>query len=270
MIVFPNAKINLGLRILNRRNDGYHNIQSIMVPVKLCDVLEVVKSAHAEDHFSLSGLPVEGASEDNLCIKALGLLRKDFAIPAVEIYLHKCIPTGAGLGGGSSDAAFMLRLLNSKFQLKLSHDRLLSYAAKLGSDCPFFMHSKPMIASSKGEILSDTDLQLHDVFILIVKPEVSMNTAEAYSLIKPSEVSTEVISNLSNRNTWRNTIKNAFEPFVFNRYPELEKIKEKLYSLGAFYASMSGSGSAIYGLFDSQPAPENEFASSRVWIVKTL
>lgn len=267
MIVFPNAKINVGLRILNRRDDGYHDLESIMVPVKLADALELTPSADGKFGFTCSGLEIEGDTGDNLCVKAFRLMQSRYQLPEVKIHLHKVIPAGAGLGGGSSDAAFTLRLLNRMFSLRLCNNDLGSMAAELGSDCAFFIENRPAIAGGRGELLSHTDFSLHDFQIAIVKPHFGISTAEAYSLVKPSGTSLPLDEiQGADPEKWKDLLINDFEMPVIGRWPEIGELKQQFLDMGAVYASLSGSGSAVFGLFLSLP-PElhNAFGDRFLW-----
>lgn len=252
MIVFPNAKINIGLNVVEKRADGFHNIESIFYPVKqLTDVLEIVKQESGEVAFSSSGIDIpQKEGEQNLCEKAYHLLKNDFNISGVKIHLHKVIPIGAGLGGGSADAAFTLKLLNDLFELNLNDEALISYAQKLGSDCAFFIKNKPVYAFNKGDEFIDIDIDLSAYDIKIEYPNIHISTAEAYSGITVQssnqnlkELITEPIEN------WKNHFKNDFEKSVFPNYPQIEKLKAKMYVDGAKFASMTGSGSAVFGIF---------------------
>lgn len=249
MIVFPNAKINLGLNILFKREDGFHEIESIFLPVDLCDVLEFVENNN-ETSFQSTGIPIPGNPKDNLCVKAWGLLYKDFKIPSVKIHLHKHIPIGAGMGGGSADGAFMLSALSEYFKLGLPVERLKSYAGMLGSDCPFFIENKPTYVTGRGEKLEAIDLKLPECEIKIIYPDIHIGTKEAYANIKPS-VPNQSLKEIIKRpcNEWQSTIKNDFEQSVFGNYKELQQVKNELIKNGAIYSSMTGSGSAIYGIF---------------------
>lgn len=252
MISFPNAKINLGLHVTEKRPDGFHNLETVFFPVGWCDALEFVEAG--EFQFSTSGIPISGDLESNLVVKAYRLLQKDFDLPVLKIHLHKQIPFGAGLGGGSSDAAFMLKLLNKSYHLGLDEKELLKYAAVLGSDCPFFILNKPVYATGRGEIMQATDIQLNGMFTLLVKPPVEVSTAKAFQLVVPQKSSLSLPELLSLPvQEWKGKVINQFEQSVFQQYPELEEVKKKLYDLGAVYASMSGSGSCIFGLFNEVP-----------------
>lgn len=250
MLFFPNAKINLGLHILNRRNDGFHDIETLMLPIDLCDALEFVPSN--KTCLTYSGNKMDISPDKDLCMKAYLLLASEFSIPEISIHLHKIIPTGAGLGGGSADAAFMLKSLNTYFNLNLSNDKLIEMASSIGSDCPFFINNSPCIVSGKGEILEPIDFSLKNFKFFVVHPEIHINTAWAYSLSKPDSKRPSLKSIIQNTppENWREFIKNDFEEIVFTKYPEIQRIKEKLYSLGAIYASMTGSGSAVFGIFE--------------------
>ena len=251
MIIFPNCKINLGLNILDKRADGYHNLETVFYPLPFYDVLEVIQSENKLKPYDLfvSGKTIQGNNEDNLCIKAYLLLKKDFPqLPAVKIYLHKVIPMGAGLGGGSSNGAFMLQLLNSKFNLKISEDKLLNYALALGSDCPFFSINKACIAHGRGEMIKPVELNLSGYKLLLVNPGIHISTGWAFSMVQFSKGNK--ISSTINKpvEEWKD-LTNDFEPVVFEKYPSIKTIKDKMYDAGAIYASMSGTGSTVYGLF---------------------
>jgi len=252
MVVFPNAKINIGLQVLNKREDGYHNIESIFYPVGLCDVLEIVKSS--EFSYVQSGLLIQGESIDNLVIKAYNLINQEFAIGSVAIHLHKIIPTGAGLGGGSSNATFTLKLLNELFGLKLDDSKLKSLALVLGSDCPFFVKNEPSLVCGRGEFFNDTKLNLTDKWIKIVHIGLHISTKEAFSKITlKNELNVSKSSSYSDDKLILKHFINAFEKNIFENHPQLKEIKKILEQEGAIYASMTGSGSAIYGIFDSEP-----------------
>ncbi len=258
MIKFPNAKINLGLNIVSRRPDGYHNIETVFYPIALTDIVEVVKAKGDESTLTTSGRDVNCPAEKNLVMKAYRSLEKEFKLPPVDIYLHKNIPDGAGLGGGSSDAASVLLILNEMFALNLTKEELATRAARIGADCAFFVYNTPMIATGIGDILSPIEVQLKGKTLLLVKPNVSVPTAEAYSRVTPAASEVELTDILSNPvNKWKDYLKNDFEPSVFAHHPSLALIKEKIYTLGAEYASMSGSGSSIFGIFESANMAEN-------------
>ena len=252
MIIFPNAKINIGLNIVNRREDGYHDLETIFYPVMIKDVLEIIEAG--ELSFESSGLGIPGRVEDNLCIKGYHLLKKDFDLPPVKIHLHKHIPIGAGLGGGSADAAFFIRLLNQKFELGLTDDRMINYAKKLGADCAFFISNKPVFAFERGDEFEPIRLDLSNYKIVVVMPPVHISTAEAFGGVKPTPAKHALMELINLPITeWRKFIKNDFELNIFRNHPEIRGIKAALYEAGALYASMSGSGAAVFGIFDKTP-----------------
>ncbi|HEX6916196.1 MAG TPA: 4-(cytidine 5'-diphospho)-2-C-methyl-D-erythritol kinase [Chitinophagaceae bacterium] len=257
MIRFPNCKINLGLRVTRKRDDGYHDLETVFYPVALKDALELVPRTEAHEiDFTLTGLPVQGDAESNLCVKAWRLLRRDFpALPAIRMHLHKRIPMGAGLGGGSADGAFTLSMLNDRFRLQLSEEQLLQYALQLGSDCPFFIRNKPSYATGRGEELQPVQLDLSSFRIAIIYPGIHINTGLAFSQIRPTQPPVSLASLIQAPvSTWRETLVNDFEIPVFREYPAIAGIKEKLYAQGAVFASMSGSGSSVFGLFPKDAA----------------
>jgi len=256
MVVFPKAKINFGLRIKGRRPDGYHDIETIFYPVNLCDALELVADSKGldRDTLTLSGFELPGSKEDNIVLRAVSRLREIFQIPFLRIHLHKNIPSGAGLGGGSSDAAFMLRAINRTFGLSLSVDELKVIAAGLGSDCPFFIDCEPASAAGKGEILSPVRDVLSGFYLVLANPGISVSTKEAYKNCTPSnpEKSLQELIN-SPVSEWKDLIINDFEKTVFFIYPQIKSIKQVFYSSGAIFSSMSGSGSTVYGIFYEKP-----------------
>jgi len=264
MLCFPNCKINVGLFITEKRPDGYHNIETIFYPVPLCDILEVIESKKNE--FTTSGLEIPGNRESNLCLKAYNILRKNFNLPPVKIHLHKVIPMGAGLGGGSSNAAYMIRLLNDLFSLNMEIQQMQEIAGSLGSDCSFFIENKPVFATNKGDVFKSINLDLSNYYILLVKPDMHISTPEAYSLITPRKASFPLATiDISKIHEWKQTIKNDFEDFVFTKFPEIKLIKESLYNAGAIYASMSGSGSAVYGIYEKPIDTKGLFNGSVIW-----
>lgn len=257
MVGFPNAKINIGLNIHSKRTDGYHNLQTVFYPINLCDILEVVAPARqTQDELILSGLPIDGKTEDNLVLKAVRALRKEADFPFVQIHLFKNIPFGAGLGGGSADASYTLRLLNEKFCLGKSVNDLAKVAITLGADCPFFLYNKPMYATGIGEDLSPIDLDLKAYQLILVMPHVYVSTRDAFAGIVPEEKPFMLDVLQLSPDLWRDKIGNDFEKTVFTKHPILANIKEKLYQSGALYASMSGSGSVIYGIFPKNVLPQ--------------
>jgi 4-diphosphocytidyl-2-C-methyl-D-erythritol kinase len=270
MISFPNAKINIGLAVTERRDDGYHNLETVFYPVQWCDVLEIIEQkGHATQKvmLSLSGLAVPGPDADNLCVKAYYLLDEAYNLPPVSMFLHKVIPSGAGLGGGSSDGAHALKMLNALFHLNLNGQQLEAYALKLGSDCPFFIRNHPVFATGRGEKFQETALSLEGYHIAVVKPPCTVSTREAFAGISARK---PLYSPLSAAGlpveSWKGKIVNDFEQTVFRSFPEIEVIRETLYGLGAVYASMSGSGSSVYGLFREKPRLEGHFDGCRVFI----
>lgn len=266
MVVFPNCKINIGLHVVRKRADGYHDLETIFYPLPLRDVLEVVKSEAGsrkqEEEYNpvtlhMSGLPVQGKPEDNLCIKAYHLLQQYYPqLPFIDMYLHKAIPMGAGLGGGSADGAFTLQLLNEKFQLNIPREKLLDYSLQLGSDCPFFIINKPCYATGRGELLQAVKLDLSAYSFLVVHPDVHINTGWAFSQLTPAPSSQSLQEIIQQPvNNWRSVLKNDFEAPVCKQHPDLQAIPEKLYDAGALYASMTGSGSCFYGIFPKEQLP---------------
>ncbi|GAB3954851.1 4-(cytidine 5'-diphospho)-2-C-methyl-D-erythritol kinase [Spirosoma harenae] len=264
MLTFPTCKINLGLRITEKRADGFHNLQSCFYPVGWGDIVETIPSD--EFSFSSSGLPIPGASQSNLCVKAYELLKADFDLPPVQMHLHKLVPIGAGLGGGSSDAAFALKLLNEQFKLYLGTSQLEDYARLLGSDCAFFIQNRPLYCTEKGDVFSEISVDLTGYHILLVYPNLAISTAEAYAGVRPRRPETPLLDQLKAPiDAWQNTIHNDFEDSLFPRYPILSQLKKQLYEAGAVYASMSGSGSTVYGIFHAPVAIPNQFQQYSVW-----
>jgi 4-diphosphocytidyl-2-C-methyl-D-erythritol kinase len=253
MIVFPNCKINLGLHITRKREDGYHDLETIFYPLNLTDIVEFIPSKSFS--FQTTGIDIDRNSGQNLCVKAYELLKAVFPeLPPVSMHLHKQIPMGAGLGGGSADGSFALKALNDHFQLGLSDEKLIELSLQLGSDCPFFIVNKPCYATGRGEILEPVLVNLAGYHILLVKPEISISTASAFSDIKPNvhpyslrECIEEPVE------SWKERMVNDFEKTIFNRFPLISAIKSELYANGAVYASMTGSGSSCYGLFREKP-----------------
>jgi 4-diphosphocytidyl-2-C-methyl-D-erythritol kinase len=248
VIVFPNAKINIGLNIIEQRPDGYHNIESCFYPVPWFDALEIIEAKKFS--FISSGIDIPGDS--NICIKVYELLKSDFKLPAISVHLHKNIPIGAGLGGGSADGAFMLKLLNDKFSLELSTKQLQEYASQLGSDCPFFIDNIPCFVEGTGDIFSPISIDLQGLYIVIIYPQIHIDTISAYKNITPSG-STADLKNILETNPikdWPDQVINVFEK---NSDITILNLKEELFTQGAIYASMTGSGSAVYGLFSESP-----------------
>ncbi|HWB93292.1 MAG TPA: hypothetical protein VG605_15630 [Puia sp.] len=299
MIVFPNCKINLGLKILRRRPDGYHDLETIFYPLPLKDALECIRlpdhnspsplpdqnapsplpdhdapsppgqpAPEPQSRFSSYGLPIPGDSADNLCLKACQLLKKDFpSLPPVHIHLLKNIPIGAGLGGGSSDGAWTLRALNTMFHLGLDKEQLLHYAAQLGSDCPFFILNTPCLGGGRGERLHPLDLDLTGYTFCLVDPGIHISTAQAFSLSTPRENPAPLTTIITQPvDTWRTSLQNDFEPPVFALHPELGQVKDTLYAHGALYASLTGSGSSFFGIFEKDQAPtDTPFPNSYIY-----
>lgn len=269
MILFPNAKINLGLHVTGKRIDGYHNIETVFYPIRWCDIAEIIPG---EKHTSgievhLSGIPVAGKHADNLCVKAYELLKKDFSLNAVKLYLHKQIPMGAGLGGGSSDAASFIKAMNSLFALGMDSERMQNYAKVLGADCAFFIDNVPVHAIGKGDEFSSVNVSLKDFFIYVVHPGIHVSTAEAYAQVIPSPPKVNLKDVLrEDISEWKKLLVNDFEKSVFAAHPAIADIKQQMYDAGAVYASMSGSGSAVYGLFREKPATVSSFETMKSWI----
>lgn len=258
MIAFAPCKINIGLQVTAKRTDGFHELCSVFYPVPLHDIIEIVEKNRNVDEkctFTSSGIKTDANSQSNLCVKAYQLLDKDFNLPPVLIHLHKQIPVGAGLGGGSSDASQVLKMLNEKFKLDLTTQALLNYAAVLGSDCPFFIKTLPQIATGRGEVLNEIAIDLKGYYLQLVKPDIFISTKEAYGLITPSASAFDLnrlsVTDITN---WKNNVTNDFEEPLLKKYPLLKEIKNYLYNSGAVFAAMSGSGSAMFGIFESNPA----------------
>jgi 4-diphosphocytidyl-2-C-methyl-D-erythritol kinase len=305
MIVFPNAKINLGLHVTGKRPDGYHSIETVLLPVGLCDALEAVEhtaphnsssqfasQSDTTDRFTLSGIPIPDDGQPNLCMQAVHLFREhlqrenslpqahgnSFPEKALSIHLHKHIPAGSGLGGGSSDAAFMLRLLNELSGADLDMRSHKELAATLGSDCPFFLSDGPALASGRGEILHPIELPaLQGLYLALVVPPIHVSTAGAYAGVKPVTPAASLREILSHpTETWKEKLVNDFEEHIFARHPMVRDIKQALYGLGALYASMSGSGSAVYGVFRESQVPSlgkqlrSSFPDSFTWTGQAL
>ncbi len=256
MITFPNAKINIGLNVVEKRDDGYHNLETIFYPINLQDALEVTLANNSKKPyiFSNTGNIIDGNIEDNLIIKAYNLVKeKHPLIPSLKINIFKHIPSGAGLGGGSSDAAFMIKLLNKKLSLNMSDSEMEEYASKLGADCAFFIKNKPVYATGIGNIFEEIDFSLKGYNLILVKPEIGVSTKEAFTNIKPRKRDITVKELIKQPiEKWKDLIENDFEKSVFLYHPEISAIKDKLYDMGALYASMTGSGSAVYGIFNKQ------------------
>jgi len=266
MLCFPNAKINLGLHITEKRSDGFHNIETVFYPIGWKDALEVIENKDwkslptgpSKCQLHCSGIKIEGASDDNLINRAYNNLSAIKSLPPLNVYLHKAIPMGAGLGGGSADAAFFIQTLNSKFNLALSEEIILQEAAKLGSDCAFFIKNTPTYAFEKGDKFKEVIIDLSAYSILTIFPNIHSNTKLAYSRVAPKKASINLIDFLSNTKpeNWKGVLENDFEESVFYHFPEIKKLKEQLYAEGALYASLSGSGSSVFGIFKKNELPD--------------
>ena len=272
MITFPNAKINLGLNIVERRPDGYHNIETVFYPIPLTDVLEIVPARDGETKFKCYGNPVDCPVEKNLVMKAYRLLQERYGIPPVEIHLYKHIPDGAGLGGGSSDAAHALVMLNKMFELGIADADLASMAATLGADCAFFVYNRPMMATGIGDVLSPLDVNLKGKTLLLVKPSVGVDTRTAYSRVVPAKPTIDLARTIAQPvESWDGLLVNDFEPSVFAALPQLWILKAQLMDAGAQYAAMSGSGSTVFGIFNSDKlavAAADTFADCATFVLQ--
>ena len=253
MLYLPNCKINIGLNVVSKRPDGYHNLETVFYPVPLRDNLEVnpLNDTDAPYRLTVGGAKVEGLAADNLVVKVYLALKEEFGLPPVDIFLYKNVPMGAGLGGGSSDAASMMLLLNEMFALGLSPEEMERRIAPFGADCAFFVRNRPAYATGIGDELSPIPLSLRGKFILLVKPDVFVSTKEAYARVTPRPADYPLREAIMQPiETWRGTVVNDFEASVFPNHPELAAIKQTLYDMGALYAAMSGSGSTLFGIFD--------------------
>jgi 4-diphosphocytidyl-2C-methyl-D-erythritol kinase len=256
MITFPKAKINLGLRIIGERPDGYHDIETLFYPVNLSDALEfVIPGGNPDgDELIVTGLKIASHPENNIVIKAIRRLRKDFSIPFLKIHLHKAIPSGAGLGGGSSDASFLIKTINRYFGLAMTNQGMRDMALELGSDCPFFIDLVPSLATGRGEILHAKNCFLDGYFITILNPGVAISTREAYLNCQPARPETPLEKLIGIPvGKWKKLIKNDFENYAFKLYPVISDLKKAMYRSGAVYSSMSGSGSSVFGIFEAKP-----------------
>ncbi len=251
MISFPNAKITLGLNILNKQKDGYHSIESCFYPIPWHDSLEIMKAESFSFH--PYGLKIPGYTGSNLCIRAYEVLKENHHLGPVEIHLLKAIPMGSGMGGGSADGAFTLKMLDELFELNLTSQELKVYALQLGSDCPFFIDNKPALASGRGELLEAIDLDLKGYHLAVQNPGIHIPTKKAYSEVDPAYSNVSIAEILPSQvNDWKGTLINDFEASIFKKYPEIGNLKEKMYNAGALYTSMTGSGSTVYGLFEDE------------------
>jgi 4-diphosphocytidyl-2-C-methyl-D-erythritol kinase len=265
MVSFPPCKINLGLQITGRRSDGYHDIVTCFYPVPWFDVLEMVPATSFG--FSTSGIQLPGSASDNLCVRAYEIMKNEYGVAPVSIHLHKILPTGAGLGGGSSDGAFALSMLNQVFDLGLKQDVLKGLSARLGSDCPFFIDPRPMLGTGRGEILSEIQLSLKGKYLVIVKPPIQISTATAYSKVRPRTPDIDLRDALENRplREWRKLLRNDFEETLASEFAIIADVLQSLYARGAIYASLSGSGSAVYGIFQDATDATQAFSPMSVW-----
>jgi 4-diphosphocytidyl-2-C-methyl-D-erythritol kinase len=269
MVTFPNAKINLGLFVTERRTDGYHNLESVFYPVGWSDVLEILPTdAQSSDALTFrgTGLPIPGDEAGNLCLKAYHLLRADHDLPPVRIHLHKAVPIGAGLGGGSADGAFTLKSLNGLFSLGLSDEQLEAYARQLGSDCAFFVRNEPKFCFGKGDEFADVALSLRGKWIVLVNPGLHISTAEAYAGIRPRSAPVDLREAVQQPlATWRDVVRNDFETHLLPKYPVIAELKQQLYDAGAAYVSMTGSGSTVYGIFRDERNVAEQFPDFTTW-----
>ncbi|MBN2175965.1 MAG: 4-(cytidine 5'-diphospho)-2-C-methyl-D-erythritol kinase [Bacteroidales bacterium] len=266
MICFPNCKINLGINIIDKRNDGFHNIETILYPLPLHDILEVITAPDGNFRFFLTGFELDSIAEDNLVVKAYKLLKDEFQLEPVKVHLHKVIPSGAGLGGGSADAAFMISCLNDLFDLKLNKFQMHNFASQLGSDCSFFLENKPVFATQRGDKFSSVELDLSKYQIIVVRPNIHIPTKKAYSWIKPEHPGKSILEIIDKPVVqWKDSLVNDFEKPVFKRFPLLKDIKADLYRSGAAYASMTGSGAAIFGIFENEINLKDQFRDFFYW-----
>jgi 4-diphosphocytidyl-2-C-methyl-D-erythritol kinase len=276
MVIFPNAKINIGLNVLSKRKDGFHNIETVMYPVVYNDLLEILEDKSASSKAKKTDKPVQyifqhtggkipGKQDENICIRAFNLLDADYKLPPVSIYLHKLIPIGAGLGGGSSDGANVLKLLNDLFKLGIKTTELEFYAKQLGTDCPFFIQNKPVYANGRGDKFENINLDLSEYSIVLITPPIHVATTEAYAKVVPSEPGYSLKDLIKQPIlNWKKKMHNDFETTILRKYPEIAAIKKDLYKKGAVYASMSGSGSTVYGIFNNKENFKGEFKGCRV------
>lgn len=275
MIKFPNCKINLGLKVTGKRSDGYHNIETVLYPLPLYDVLEIISGPSVKKDIELDITGIDIPSDNNLCKKAWAIIKKDFPeIPPVKILIHKAIPVGAGLGGGSSDGAFTLLLLNKKLKLGLNEEQLKKYALQLGSDCPFFILNKPCIATSRGEVMKEIKVDLNDYYFILVDTGIHVSTAWAFSQLtvgfastEPASLSTIIAGSPS---SWKGHLVNDFAEPVFKEHPQLRSMITELYQAGAVYASLTGTGGCIYGIFHKRISKVKLNASFKVYQLNTL
>lgn len=268
MISFPNAKINIGLHVLEKRPDNYHTIETVLYPVGWSDILEAVKvKGNGKIELRMSGLKINGKKKDNLCVKAYTILNEKYSLPSVKVWLHKCIPAGAGLGGGSSDATFFIKMMNEMFYLDMTKTGMRHIANALGTDCSFFIDNKPSVAAGLGDKTGPADINLDSYHVCIVFPHIEINTGEAYSMVqsKKERKHLKYLVKSSSIMNWRNTVVNDFETEIIKRFPLIGKIKETFYDEGAIYASMTGSGSAVYGISKKRIEVTRHFPGYTIW-----
>ena len=267
MICFPNGKINLGLRVLSKRPDGFHNIETLFYPIPIRDAMEFIPANSFQ--LNISGFPIREEIKNNLIYKTWALLHKNYNIPPMQVHLHKAIPTGSGLGGGSANVAFFIQAANTYFKLGMNENTMKSLAGQLGSDCPFFIENKAAFATGKGEILKAATINLRGKYLFVIKPEIQISTQKAYSMVqtgKPKNDLSEIISRPIVQ--WKGLLMNDFEESIFKLHPEIGNLKESLYNMGAVYASMSGSGSAVFGIFENKPILTNISPNNYFWFGK--
>lgn len=265
MVVFPNCKLNIGLYITEKRSDGYHNLETVFVPLPLTDCLEIIPSNDFQ--FQSSGLPIAGTNNNNLCVKAYQLLKQYHPqMGSLHMHLHKIIPMGAGLGGGSADGAFALMAMNKQFNLQLTDNELKAYALQLGSDCPFFIENKPCFANGRGENLTPINLLLKGYSCWVINPQIHVSTAWAFAQIQPQKAEVNLVEAIQQpMNEWKKYITNQFQEPVAKSYPAIAEIVATLYQQGAVYAAMTGSGSTVYGIFESSVEPSFSFPAN-YWV----
>ena len=264
MVAFPPSKINLGLNVLSKRKDGFHDLETCFYPVPWTDIIEVIPAN--EFSFTSSGNVIPGKIEENLCVKAYDLLKRDFDISPVKIHLHKIVPVGAGLGGGSSDAAYTLRLINQVLNLQLPNEKLKGYASQVGSDCSFFIQDHAMLGIGKGEIIEQIEVNLKGYWIVVVKPAIHISTRQAYTDVIPKIPAIKIKEIVQQpMNTWGGLLKNDFEESIFRKHGEIKEIKKQFELQGALYTSMSGSGSAVYALFEKPIHLKSFFDGMAYW-----
>lgn len=278
MVLFPNCKINLGLRVAGKRPDGYHNLETIFYPIALNDAAEITVTASRKDHaipfeLTITGLTIPGDLKSNICTKAWQLIANDFAgLAPVKMHLHKAIPIGAGLGGGSADGAITLLLLNQELRLNLSNEQLAKYALTLGSDCPFFIVNRPCYATGRGEVLEEVNIDLKEYYFVVVYPNIHISTAEVFNSLQPAKDNTADIKEILNKpvELWNQYLLNDFELPVFAKHPAIREVKDQLYKAGAAYASLTGTGSSVFAIFHNSKNSSNlpSFEHFKVYTLK--